>query len=234
MLTQKGSEIYHVLSGRENAYLVNSRGYWILIDTGRKNRYDKLKERIQKLIPKTEQLNLLFLTHTHYDHCQNAFQLKEDFRCRVDVSQAEKNYIKTGYTPIPKGTMLFSKIVSLLGRKVEPSFAKYIPFEPDCFIDEELMIKNDMLDYRAISTPGHSAGSISLIIDDEVAFVGDAMFGIFKNSIYPPFADEEKLMVRSWGKLLETNCQFFYPGHGRKIDRTLLEKEYQKYVGKYH
>lgn len=232
MLTQKGSKIYQVLSGRENAYLINSRGFWILLDTGRAHQYEKLKKRIDKLIPIEEKLNMLFLTHTHYDHCQNAYQLKTDYGCNINVSQAEKDYIKKGYTPIPKGTKLLSKVISFLGRTIEPPFAKYIPFEKDWWIDEEFMIKNDMLDFRAIKTPGHSAGSISLIIDSEIAFVGDAMFGVFKNSIFPPFADDETEMIRSWGKLLETNCEVFLPGHGREINRTLLEKEYKKYASR--
>jgi glyoxylase-like metal-dependent hydrolase (beta-lactamase superfamily II) len=49
---------------------------------------------------------------------------------------------------------------------------------------------------------------ISIIIDDEIAIVGDAMVGTIPDSIYPPFADDKKLLIKSWKKLLKTaeNC----------------------------
>jgi Zn-dependent hydrolases, including glyoxylases len=81
---------------------------------------------------------------------------------------------------------------------------------------------------RVISTPGHSIGSISVIVDNEVAIVGDALFGIFSNSVFPPFADDVKTLIDSWGKLLKTNCTLFLPAHGRPITRELLEREYNK------
>lgn len=54
------------------------------------------------------------------------------------------------------------------------------------------------------------------------------MFGIFPNSIFPPFADDIQGLLKSWKKLLETNCSVFLPGHGREIKRELVEKEIKK------
>jgi glyoxylase-like metal-dependent hydrolase (beta-lactamase superfamily II) len=82
-------------------------------------------------------------------------------------------------------------------------------------------------------TPGHSPGSISVIIDNEIAIVGDAMFGVFRNSVFPPFADDLKQMVLSWGKLLETECTSFLPGHGTEKNRGLLQRQFEKYKARY-
>jgi glyoxylase-like metal-dependent hydrolase (beta-lactamase superfamily II) len=75
-----------------------------------------------------------------------------------------------------------------------------------------------------LHTPGHSSGSVSIIVDDEIALVGDTMFGIFPWSVFPPFADDVKQMTESWGKLLETNCRLFLPGHGTANKRSLVQK----------
>jgi glyoxylase-like metal-dependent hydrolase (beta-lactamase superfamily II) len=91
---------------------------------------------------------------------------------------------------------------------------------------------NDII--KIIETPGHSVDSISILVDNEVAIVGDAMFGIFKKSIFPPYADDTAKMIESWGKLLHTDCQIFLPGHGRAIKRILLQKEYDKYARKHN
>ena len=79
-----------------------------------------------------------------------------------------------------------------------------------------------------IHTPGHTAGSMSLIIDDELAVVGDTMFGVFRWSVFPPFAEDEKLMIKSWGRLLETKCSEFIPSHGTANSRLSVQKEYNK------
>ena len=67
-----------------------------------------------------------------------------------------------------------------------------------------------------------------MIVDNEIAIVGDAMLRFFKNSVFPPFADDIKEMIKSWGKLLKTECNLFLPGHGKEIKRELLQREYNK------
>jgi hypothetical protein len=67
-----------------------------------------------------------------------------------------------------------------------------------------------------------------VIVNGELALVGDAMFGVFRNSIFPPFADDVPQMVKSWGKLLDTGCSLFLPSHGSANSRALVEREYTK------
>jgi len=70
---------------------------------------------------------------------------------------------------------------------------------------------------------------MSLIVDDEIAIVGDAMFGIFPNSIFPPFADNVPVMIKSWRKLLDTKCMLFLPAHGTKNSRRLVDGECNRF-----
>jgi glyoxylase-like metal-dependent hydrolase (beta-lactamase superfamily II) len=67
-----------------------------------------------------------------------------------------------------------------------------------------------------------------VIVDEHIAIVGDTLFGVLPNSVYPPFRDCHEELVKSWGKLLETGCALFLPGHGRPIIRKLLEKKYRE------
>lgn len=71
-------------------------------------------------------------------------------------------------------------------------------------------------------------------MDNEIAIVGDTMFGVFKNSIFPPYSDDTVKMIESWGRLLNTDCIIFLPGHGKEINRKLLQKEYEKYARKHN
>ena len=85
---------------------------------------------------------------------------------------------------------------------------------------------------KMIKTEGHSSGSISVIVDNEIAIVGDAIFGVFKNSVFPPYADNPIEMIKSWRMLLDTDCDTFLPGHGKEVKRELIQKEYYKYARK--
>lgn len=228
MKTKKGSNIYQVLSGRNNAHLIHSGDDWVLVDTGLQMFYSKLKDRLEKLLPEESRLTL-FLTHTHYDHCQNASALKKDFNCKIIAPQIEAGFIKTGRTPLPKGTNLFAKAMIFFGNTIYKSKTKFPPFEADKTIDADLQLSSSL---KIIQTPGHTIGSQSLIVDDEVAFVGDAMFGILNNSIYPPFVDDKLLLIDSWKKLLDSGCEWFFPGHGRKTNRTLLSIQHKHYCKK--
>ncbi len=59
-----------------------------------------------------------------------------------------------------------------------------------------------------MNTPGHSADSISLVLDDGRAFTGDLLL--------PDMVDGDKadLVRQSWARLRELNVRTIYPGQG--------------------
>lgn len=227
LTTKNGYEIFQVLDRRSNSYLICTEHGNILVDTGRTSAYTHLQKSIAALNLKPENIDLLILTHTHYDHCQNAFAIKVQTNCKILMSEFEAEYSKSGYTPLPKGTLPIARLIVNLGKWIGQRKFGYQPFIPDVLVIDELELK--AFNISVISTGGHSAGSISVIVDNEIAIVGDAMLGVFKASVFPPFADDINGMINSWGRLLETKCHTFLPGHGHEIKRELLQKEYEKY-----
>lgn len=220
--------IYQVLEGRSNSFLVNSNDIYILIDTGRKNSWNKLKINLKEFLGENK-LSYLILTHTHFDHAENAAKIKKMFNSKIIVHKSEADYLKHGNSPLPKGTNLATRfIIDVIGKKIQSKY-KYEPVQPDILVDEKYDLKSLGINANIIHVQGHSKGSISIIIDNKLAIVGDGMFGVFENSIYPPFADNPKNMIESWKNLLDTGCSSFLPGHGKEISRELLEKQYYKY-----
>jgi len=223
--------IYQILEGRSNSFLIKCGNNFILIDTGRKNSWKELTAKLDEILGKNK-LSGLILTHTHFDHAENANRLKNEYNCTIIVHESEADYLKYGNAPIPKGTNLITGIiVDTIGKKVQSRY-NYKSIDPDILVDENYNLSDFGFSAYIIHTPGHSKGSISIIIDDEIALVGDTLFGVVRNSIYPPFADDTETMIKSWKKLLETPCKLFLPGHGREIRRKLLEKEYEKWLKK--
>jgi len=226
--TKNGVEIVQVLNGRSNAYLIVSENECVLVDTGKESAFRRLQENNEALKLPKENIDLLILTHTHFDHCQNAFALRKQFNCEIVMSENEAEYAEQGFTPLPKGTFPITRFISKLGNRIGKSRFGYQPFVPDRLVSCELNLEAFRI--ILIPTPGHSKGSISVIVDNEIALVGDTLFGVFRKSVFPPFADDVNGMIASWGRLLETNCATFLPGHGKEIKQELLLGEYKKHA----
>jgi glyoxylase-like metal-dependent hydrolase (beta-lactamase superfamily II) len=115
--------------------------------------------------------------------------------------------------------------VALFAKQIEATL-DYEPCSPDLLIEDGLDLSDFGFAARLLHTPGHSRGSISVIVDNEMALVGDLMYGAFPRTIFPPYADDIPQMVSSWGRLLGTPCSLFMPGHGSPRDRKQVQKAY--------
>jgi hydroxyacylglutathione hydrolase len=224
--THSGLKIYQLFAGRSNVFLVTNGKMNIVVDTSPARKWSKLKSRFSKL--GIRNIDFLVLTHTHFDHAGNAMRIKNTFNAKIIVHQTEANILETGISIIPKGTNWLTRlVVNPLGKRYAPK-TNFIGCSPDILVDSTFSFEEFGLNCYILHTPGHTIGSMSLLVDNEIALVGDAMFGIFPNSIFPPFADDVSEMVKSWNKLLGTNCKLFLPAHGTANKRKLVEKGFQK------
>lgn len=221
--------VQYALHGFYNAYFIKCNNTNILIDTGRKSKRNRLLKNLAQLIPNNGLLDYLILTHSHYDHCENAAHLKKVWpNCKVVLNTEEQDFMQSGQTPLPRGTNAYTYWLTKLGNRYASKWYIYDKLAPDITYNAEYIIPRTAEMIKVITTPGHSIGSSSIIINNNIAIIGDSMFGARK-SIYPHFADNETQLLGSWEKLLkETSCHVFLPGHGRPITRERLQIEFEK------
>ncbi len=226
--TTQGSKVHLLKIGITNCFLIVKNRTIFLVDTGQKRFSKKLETQLAILLNHSP-LDYLILTHTHYDHAENASMIKKIYSPNVIVHKNESLFLKEGYTKLPHGTNIITDIISGLGNQFAHHIGEYDPVESDIEINDSYIFE-ETPDIKIIHTPGHTLGSISIIIDNEIALVGDTLFGIFKNKILPPFADDKNGLFKSWAKLLNTPCKSFIPAHGKLIKRELLEKKLHKLI----
>lgn len=227
-VTANGNNIYLVLGRRCNCFLISKDTRYILIDTSWQSEYKTLEKRIRAIIG-TGRLEAIVLTHTHFDHAANAARLKEVFQARIIVHRDEAGFLEEGSSPLPQGTILFTRTLLRLVNLHDTSFKRFEPVEADVTFEDQFDLDQFGLNARIIHTPGHTLGSCSVIIDDEIALVGDAMVGMFRGLIFPPFADDSELLINSWTRLLKTGCSLFLPAHGRGNSRSTVQKNHDNY-----
>ena len=226
-----GIRINKVLSKRINAYLIESKSHNFLVDTGVYRNRNKLNVNVKTTGHSS--IHTLILTHSHFDHCANAAYIQRKYNCELIIGMAEAHYTENGFTALPRGTNGWTRFVYWFGNYMGKKVGSYEPFTADKHISKMYEFLMEECCIHIIPTPGHSPGSVSVIINNEIALVGDTLFGVFKHTVFPPFADDIPEMLQSWKKLLDTGCYLFLPGHGKEIGRELLQSEYNKlYVKK--
>ncbi len=228
--THKGIAIGRLLYGKNNVYYIHHPNSNIIVDTGQPSRRKKLYKRILKNEYLQGKLDYLILTHTHFDHCRNAAFLKQAFKLKIICSQIEATSLEKGFTKAPRGTNYFTDFISFLGSKF-PKILSYQAVSPDIEVEQSFTIP-EAEEIKIFLSPGHTQGSLSIIVDDSVILSGDNLFGIIPRRVYPPFADDKKQLMHSWESYLNTNADLFLPGHGKPIKSSLLKKQWEKYSKK--
>jgi len=221
--TTHGAIIQRILFGRSNVYLLINESYRLLVDTGVKADARKLLRRLISI----GKPDGVILTHTHFDHMGNAGMLKDRFAPVFIVQEAEKAYLESGDIPLPNGAYRWSRFFSKLGAEKVPHWFRARGVKADIIFRERYNLEAFGFKGYVLHTEGHSPGSASIVIDNEIALVGDALMGI-PGTVFPPYADDVAATVRSWKKLLDTGCQTFHPAHGFPVSRKKLEQAYMK------
>lgn len=221
--TKNGYRILRVADLRSNVFLLSSGARNILVDTGPKWQWARLETRLRSL--GIEHIDHLVLTHSHYDHADNAWRVKRRYGASVVVHRAEARFMEGEGMAVPGGTNAVTKlIVGTIGRVMATRGVE--PCPGDILVDTVYDLSPFGPNAYVLPTPGHSPGSMSVVVDDEIAIVGDAVFGVFKWSVLPPYAADLDRTIESWGRLLETGCGLFLPGHGSAKTRAELKAGY--------
>jgi hydroxyacylglutathione hydrolase len=232
--TKSGINITRLLSGRGNCYLLTFGDNRLLVDTGKANKWTKLNRQLERLGVKKESMRALILTHSHFDHAENAALIKENYGAPLVAQRLEVEFLARGENPPIRGTFVVTQwMTNFLLNPWTLRLLRYTPVKCDIVVDDSLDLVSLGFPACILHTSGHSPGSISVIVDDEIALVGDTMFGVWKGSVFPPFAADPELMIKSWAKLLATHCRVFLPGHGGERSRALLQHQYDYYCKKF-
>lgn len=215
-----------VKMGFTHCFLIKGKHY-LLVDTGPPGSDSKWTRFLQENNIPASEIKWIFLTHGHWDHAGSLYAVKKMTGARAMIHSSEKDWIEKGLVKVPSGLVPTGDVMHFLMKAINPLVSM-----PEATIDIPLgYISFPLNDYeipgKIIHTPGHTIGSMSLLLDSGEAFVGDlAMNGfpqIKKNGI-PVVGDDLEEVKKSWKILLDHNVKMIYPAHGKPFSSQILDK----------
>jgi hydroxyacylglutathione hydrolase len=187
----------------------------ILVDTGFPGRTKRIIDNLQSNGIDPDWLSLIIITHGHSDHFGNAAELKKLTGAPVAVHKLDAEALIKGQDPALKPTGLIGRMLVPVLERRGP--AKAPPVDPDVLIEEQLDLKKYGVEGKAIHTPGHTPGSLSVILPSGEFIIGDLiMCGIlrFWQPNYPLFADKVSHVNKSIKLILRFKPTKLYCTHG--------------------
>ena len=211
-----------------NVFFVGQPGAgnpWVLVDAGLPGYDGSIKKKAERLFGPGAQPQAIVLTHGHGDHIGALDALLNDWDVPVYAHPLELPYLtgKSSYPPpdpaIGGGLMAYGSFVFPIG---PADFSNRVRALPNDGIIPELP------GWRAIHTPGHAPGHISLFRDDDRTLIaGDAFVTTNQNALSavisqrqevnsPPayFTCDWRAAEESVQKLNELNPTAVGTGHG--------------------
>jgi len=216
-------QIHTVSIGAFNRYLVGDER-WILVDTGIPHTAGRVSRTLTRLRIEPRQVGLILLTHGHIDHAGSARALQMWTGAKVAIHERDRAWVEEGRVTVPR---MWSRAGRIAALPVE-WIARRMSFPPVCadvvIGDDGLSLEEYGIHGRVIPTPGHTWGSVSLLLDSGEAFVGDlgGMAGSGGRARIPPAGDDPQQMFASWKRLFDAGVTTIYPGHGPSLPASTM------------
>lgn len=192
----------------DNCYVVANGNKAILVDTGTAEAYDKVIEECSKY-----DMQLVVLTHVHFDHAENAARIAKHFNIPVAFHKADIELFDN-YSEQP--LMSYGAVgKTVLGLSIKPLKDTIIE-KPEniVYLKEGDSLKSYGIPAKIIELPGHTKGSIGVDIAGQGLIVGDALDNWIFPTIGHLYSNLDELK-QSAEKIKKLGKRKLYYGHGR-------------------
>ena len=199
--------------GSVNCYLLENNANYVLIDTGSSNQRSELEKELENAGCKPGQLKLIVITHGDFDHTGNAAYLRDKYGAAVAMHPNDAKMAENGdmFSNRKKQNILIRKIAPILF-----GFGKGERFRPNILVEDGDDLSEYGMEARILSIPGHSMGSVGVLLESGEMFCGDILENLKSPSFNSIMDDMDAAKASAeWLKGLEIRT--IYPGHGKSF-----------------
>ncbi len=222
------SEVVQIRLSMSNVYLIRRGTRLFLVDSGSGSDLLRLGEALAREGVQLADLAVVILTHGHADHAGLAAQIRRSSGALLIAGRGDRSMLEAGANAPVTPTSFTARLILLL-----PIDANYEPFRPDIEVDGELDLHAYGLPGRAIQMPGHTPGSLIIVLDDGRAFVGDMILGGWLGGALLPNRPNEHYFHMDVGRnraniavLAKQPIHRYFLGHGGPVSQEAVREAF--------
>jgi glyoxylase-like metal-dependent hydrolase (beta-lactamase superfamily II) len=201
--------IHPLTLGFVQVYLLETPAGPVLVDCGMPGQESAILRAVERL--GSGDLKLIYITHAHADHYGSAAALVRLTGAPVAIHRADAQAMANGETPIGGGSL--TKAVTSLMLRLKPT----PPVDADILLDDGDSLARYGVPGVVVHTPGHTAGSCCLVLDDGTAFLGDMLAARRKPNLQQMYIVDPVQLRESYIRLRGLNLARVYGGHGAHV-----------------
>jgi hydroxyacylglutathione hydrolase len=217
---QGENRVQPVSLGGANIYLIKTDSGHILVDAGMPNLGARLDRMFVDAGVDPKSVQLIVLTHGHLDHIGSVAYAKQATGGKVLCHRSLAASLANSKIEraVPQTKNLGIRVMNALSRLL-----KFEGVEPDIKMDDEYNLSEYGVAGHIIHTPGHSASSVSIVLDNGEALIGDLVREEDGGEIgLGAFYEDEPLLLESLEKVAALEPTTIYLSHGDRIDNDTL------------
>lgn len=220
------SQIIQLKLKLSNAFVIKEKKL-IMVDTGSPGETSLILRKMAAMGLNIQDLALIVHTHAHTDHCGCSADLKKQLNSPIAVHRSDAQSFSNGAdAPIVP--------ISRLGRCLMPFLKGGYPAAAiDILLADEFDLSPYGVEGKIIATPGHTPGSVSVILDNGEAIAGDLIGGGRLMGMLQParpryhhWYSDFDVAKMSIARLMSTAPAKVFVGHGGPLEGEAAIKHF--------
>ena len=214
-----GTEVVRIERAYINSYLLIGDRV-VVVDAGVPGSAKRVLRALRRRGFSPTDVALIVLTHAHADHAGAAAELRARTGAAIVAGAGDEVMTTRGHNDAMRPT-------ARLGRAVRPFIGKDYPgFTPDLLLTQPLDLHPFGVPGRVLVMPGHTVGSLAVVLDDGQAIAGDLVRGRVLAPGRPVLhffhAQPEGAHAQLRALLDEHGVRRLHPGHGHALTAAAL------------
>ena len=220
-------QIFEINSGINTCYIIKDKGA-IMVDGGPPKMKHKFLKQLRKFAIDPKEIQLIVLTHGHFDHVGSAKEIKALTGAKIVIHKNDQKDLEQGFSKWPKGVTKWGRLSSAIFKPLLRSEMSFPTVKPDIILDDNgLLLLEYGINGKIVNTPGHTMGSVSVLLDTGELFAGCLAHNRLPLTTHPTlpiYAENIELVKESWKKVISAGAKIVYPGHGKSFSIERIKK----------